>query len=270
MPEPTPEGAGHALGIASVPNLRDVGGYRTSDGRLVRTSLVYRSSQLSGIGPDDLERLAALGLERDIDLRTAEEAAAVPDELPPGVQRVWLSVFPDGKPEGTASLDMLLGNPAEANARVGNGRMDRLLVRAYRGFVSLPSAKQAYGRLLASLAEPGGLPALFHCTAGKDRTGWAAAALLTLLGVPRETVMADYLRSNDYVIPHYAQVIDRFVAAGGDPGIVAALFGVKPEYLEAAFDEVEGQHGTIEEYFAEALGIDADGQRALRAVLLEA
>lgn len=109
----------------------------------------------------------------------------------------------------------------------------------------------------------------FHCTAGKDRTGWAAAALLTLLGAPRETVTADYLRSNDYLLPAYRENIDGFVEAGGERSIVIALIGVREEYLDAAFDEMETRYGTIENYFAEALGIDASGQKALRNLYLE-
>ena len=108
----------------------------------------------------------------------------------------------------------------------------------------------------------------FHCTTGKDRTGWAAAALLTLLDVPKETVMEDYLRSNDYILPLYKKEIDSFVDGGGEPSIPQAIFGVKVEYLEASFDEMETKYGTIENYFSEALGIDATAQKALRDLYL--
>jgi protein-tyrosine phosphatase len=113
------------------------------------------------------------------------------------------------------------------------------------------------------------LPALFHCTTGKDRTGWAAAALLTLLGVPKEVVMEDYLRSNDYIIPMYQEAIDGFVAAGGEERIPLAILGVKKEYLEAAFDQMREEYGSIEKYFAVGLGIDAARQQALRDLYLQ-
>jgi protein-tyrosine phosphatase len=113
------------------------------------------------------------------------------------------------------------------------------------------------------------LPALFHCTTGKDRTGWAAAAFLTLLGVPREQVMEDYLRSNDFIIPAYQKVIDGFVAGGGDKEIPLAILGVKKEYLEAVFDEMESKYGTIKKYFSEGLSIDAGQQRTLSEHYLE-
>ena len=113
----------------------------------------------------------------------------------------------------------------------------------------MPSAKKEFRKLFLGLADREQLPALFHCTTGKDRTGWAAAALLTLLGVPKETVMEDYLRSNDYIIPKYQKVIDAFVEAGGDASIPPAILGVKKEYLEAAFDEMETKHGTSRSTF---------------------
>jgi protein-tyrosine phosphatase len=119
-----------------------------------------------------------------------------------------------------------------------------------------------------ALSESRNLPAVFHCTAGKDRTGWAAAALLSLLGVPRDVVVADYLRSNEYARSLYQVQIDGFVKGGGDPAIPSALFGVKQEYLQAAFDEVEQKYGGTGQYFSVGLGIDAVTQRRLRRVLL--
>lgn len=92
--------------------------------------------------------------------------------------------------------------------------------------------------------------------------------LLTLLGVPKETVMADFLHSNDYILPAYQKEIDAFVAVGGDRSIALAIFGVKAEYLDALFDEMEKRHGTIASDFAEALGIDAAGQKSLRELYL--
>ena len=80
--------------------------------------------------------------------------------------------------------------------------------------------------------------------------------------------MEDYLRSNDYIIPKYQKTIDAFVEAGGDPSIPLAILGVKKEYLDAAFDEVETQYGSIEKYFSEGLGIDTAQQKALRNLYL--
>ena len=259
---------GQSLGIESVPNLRDLGGYKTTDGATVASKLVYRSDQLCQISEKDMEKLANLGLKVEFDLRTAEERSANPDELPPGVKNVWLDVLADADEAGPATLQKLLEDPKAANAALGGGAVEALFQTAYRQIVSLPSAKDSFRKLFLALGDQEQLPALFHCTGGKDRTGWAAAAFLTLLGVPRETVMEDYLQSNEYTIPKNQKVIDAFVKGGGDPSIPLAIFGVKKEYLEAAFDEMETKYGTIEKYFSEGLGIDAQQQKALRDLYL--
>ncbi len=155
-------------------------------------------------------------------------------------------------------------DPLEANKVFGGGKADEGFKAAYRQFVSLPSARHEFRKLFLMLADENELPALFHCTTGKDRTGWAAAALLTLLGVPKEVVMEDYLRSNEYIIPMYQGVIDKFVEGGGEKEIPLTLLGVKKVFLEASFDEMEKNYGTIDKYFSEGLGINAEQQQALR------
>jgi protein-tyrosine phosphatase len=215
-----------------------------------------------------MEKIAALGLKVDYDLRTSDEKDARPDELPEGVEYVWLDVLADSPQAGPAMLEKLMVNPEEANAALGGGQAEEGFKASYREFVSLPSAKVEFRELFLGLGDKERLPALFHCTTGKDRTGWAAAALLTLLGVPKDIVMEDYLRSNDYIIPMYQEVIDGFVAAGGDESIPLAILGVKKEYLDAAFDEMQTNHGTIEKYFSEGLGIDTTQRQALRDLYL--
>jgi protein-tyrosine phosphatase len=213
---------------------------------------------------EDVKKLEPLGLKNDYDLRVTAEAKAAPDELPPNVRHHLLNVMADVKPGALPDINGLLRKPKEADVVLGDGKVEALFVTGYREFVTLPSARRAYRTLFISLANSKNLPAVFHCASGKDRTGWAAAALLTLLGVPKETVMADYMRTNDYTLPQSATVIDGFVAAGGDRAIPEAVIGVKPEYLQASFDEMQKRYGTIEGYFAKGLGIDAAQQKALR------
>jgi len=266
--EAATEKPGQSLGIASVPNLRDLGGYTTTDGATVTNRLVYRANQLSGITEADMEKLASIGLENAYDLRTAEEREKRPDELPPGVNYVWLDVLADSPQAGPAQLERLMQDPRQANAALGGGKVEEGFRLSYREFVSLPSAQREFSKLYLSLGDEEQLPALFHCTTGKDRTGWAAAALLTLLGVPKDVIVEDYLRSNDYILPAYQNVIDGFISAGGDAEIPRAILGVKKEYLDAAFDEMETKYGSIENYFSVGLGIDADKQAALRDLYL--
>lgn len=260
---------GIALGITAVPNLRDVGGYETEDGAVVAIGRVYRSDAFHPMRPADIQKIEQLGLKNDYDLRTTAEVKVKPDQMPSGVRYHLLNVLADATSAAPAQLEALLHQPQKANAVLGGGKIEAMFIEAYREFVSLPSATQAYRTLFLALADRQKLPAVFHCTTGKDRTGWAAAALLTLLGVPKETVMADFMRSNDYTLPQFQHAIDSFTAAGGDRNIPVAIFGVKAEYLDASFDEMQKRYGTIENYFADGLGIDASGQKVLRDLFTE-
>jgi protein-tyrosine phosphatase len=196
-----------------------------------------------------MKKLDALKLRVAYDLRTAEEKERHPDELPAGVQYIWLDVLADSPQAGPAQLEPLMKDPQNANAVLGGGKAEQAFQQGYREFVSPPSAKKEFRKLFLGLANKDELPAVFHCTTGKDRTGWAAAALLTLLGVPKDKVYEDYLRSNDYIIPASRTAIDGFIKAGGDPSIPEAILGVKKEYLDAAFDKMKKKYGSIEKYF---------------------
>lgn len=259
---------GQSLGIASIPNLRDMGGYKTADGNTVVKGLLYRSNQLYNISPDDMLLFTNLNLKSDFDMRTIKERETKPDELPNGVTNVWLNVLADDSTSATANIMELLQDPKQANPQLGNGQVEEMFKEAYRQFIYLPSAKIAFSELFLSLGNEDKLPALFHCTTGKDRTGWAAAAFLTLIGVPEKVVMEDYLRSNEYILPMYEVYIQHFIDAGGYPSIPAAIFGVKEEYLNAAFDEMYTKYGSIENYFSEGLEIDLDQQTVLRNLYL--
>jgi protein-tyrosine phosphatase len=263
------ESLGMALGLSAAKNLRDLGGYQTADGQTVVRGLVYRSDVFNPMSDDDRVKLQRIGVKRDYDLRTTAELEKQPDQVPPTMEYVHLDVLADESTAAPAQLEALLRDPPKATTALGGGKLDALFTGEYRKFVSLPSARRAYRELFLSLSDRSKLPAVFHCTTGKDRTGWAAAALLTLLGVPRETVFDDYLRTNDYLLPYYAKHIDAFAAAGGDRAILTAILGVKREYLEASFDEMQQRYGTIERYFAEALGIDSAAQAVMRSLYLE-
>jgi protein-tyrosine phosphatase len=258
------EDPGVSLGIESVANLRDLGGYTAEHGSVVAYKLIYRSNQLNPISPADLDKIAALGLKTAFDLRTEAERDPAPDVIPPDVKYVWLDVLKDAPGAGAAQLGTLLKDPQKADATLGNGKAEALFIQSYREFVSLPSAKSAFRRLFAALPHPGNGPALFHCTTGKDRTGWAAASLLTLLGVSKEQVYADYLRSNEYILPAYKSLIDAFVEKGGDPAITSAVLGVRKAYLDASFEEVDRRYGSMESYFETGLNIDGATQQLLR------
>lgn len=255
--------------IASAPNLRDLGGHRTSDGRRVRRGLVYRSTALDRLEGDDAAAFVRLGVRSVFDLRTEPERRGAPDRLPPGTRYVVVDVIGDAELGSPAQLRGLLDDPRLAARVLGDGRAEAMWTRHFRDFVRLPSARLAYGRLLSDLSREEHRPALFHCSTGKDRTGWAAAVLLQFLGVPDDEVMADYLLSASLLEPVLARVLGAVAARGGDPELIRPIYGVRRGYLEAAIDEMRGTYGSVEGYLARGLGVDERAQRALREALLE-
>jgi protein-tyrosine phosphatase len=254
---------GTSFRISSMPNLRDAGGHRTAGGGLMRAGLLYRSDHPGQRSPDEAEALAGLGIKVVYDLRTEAERVMQPCERIPGATHVTIDVMADDQNAAPVQLLRVLANPPAAEAVLGKGRAVAMFINVYRSVVSLPSAREGFRRLYGGLRDDAQLPALFHCTTGKDRTGWACAALQTLLGVSSADVLEDFLASNHYVLPKYRGHIEAFVAGGGDAELLVPVLSVRPEYLEAAFEEVRSAYGSIEGYFALGLGLDARAQQAL-------
>jgi protein-tyrosine phosphatase len=247
-----------------MPNFRDAGGHRVPGGGTMRAGLLYRSDHVGQLSAGEADALAGLGIKVVYDLRTEAERLMTPDHRIAGATRVPLDLMADDEQAAPAQLLRLLEHPRAAKAVLGNGQAAALFVGGYRSIVTLPSACAGLGRLYGGLLDPGGLPALCHCTTGKDRTGWTCAALQALLGVPHDVVLQDFLASNRQIVPKYQQRVDEFAARGGDPALLVPVLSVLPEYLEASFDEVRRVYGSIEGYFGEALGLDARMQQALR------
>lgn len=251
-------------------NFRDFGGYPTADGQRVRRGVLYRSGQLFSLKPEDRQALQGLGLHQVFDFRTEGERNLRPDEVPPGARSVVVDVRAQDKGASlTEQQEALFRDPAAAQALLGEGRGRDHMLRRYRQYVSSPAAIQAYRELCLGILKSDGLPSLYHCSAGKDRTGWASAALLSLLGVAPEVVMEDYLRSNEGLREKYGAQLEDFQARGGDPEIWLAVLEVRPEYLEAALDEMRSKFGNIEGYFSQGLGLGPREQQELRQRLLE-
>jgi protein-tyrosine phosphatase len=254
-----------ALPLQGIVNLRDVGGQPTRDDRRVRTGVLFRSGQLDrGHGAS---ALSGLDLSVVFDLRGADEVAVAPDVVPSGVEVVHLDVLAGSRERIATHLADLLTQPALVEESLRSGAVEEHYRASYRNMVLLDSARAAYSELFGRLA---GLerPALFHCTAGKDRTGWAAAALLSLLGVDDDTVTQDYLRSSQPVLDSFRPVFEQFAAVGGDPEVLVPVFAVTEEYLQAARDAVAEHYGDVEGWFRDGLGLPADVPDLLRARLL--
>lgn len=261
-------GPGTRIEIPSLPNLRDVGGYPAAGGGTVRTGVLYRSAGLARMTDEDAAAFAGLGVRTVFDLRTAAERERAPDRLPDGTALVALDVLGDHPAAAPARLQRVFADPATAPDLFGEGRAEQALLDAYRDIVLLPSAQSAYRAFFTRLLADDAAPALVHCTAGKDRTGWAVASALLVAGVEVDDVMADYVISNRDLLPALTPLFDAFAERGGDPDLLRPIFRVDPEYLELAMATVDDRYGSITDYFREALGIDAGAQRRLRDLLV--
>ncbi|MEV3853427.1 tyrosine-protein phosphatase [Streptomyces sp. NPDC050095] len=253
----------------TVANLRDLGGTPLPGGRTVTPGRVFRSGQLDRLDPAADPAYAALGIRTILDLRTDAERAAHPDRTPDGVRHLTADALADtlaraGVAPAAAQLKEVLADPVRAERELGGGRAEALFADTYRSLVSSASARAAYRTLLLELAAPDAGPLLFHCTAGKDRTGWGATVILGLLGADDATIETEYLSVNAAVRTAFAPLIEGFTAQGGDPDVALAVIGVVPGYLRAAQDEVADRYGSVEKYVREGLGVGDEEVEVIR------
>ncbi len=240
-------------------NFRDFGGYVTRDGRRVRWRRLYRCGALGYLSGPDHERFSELGIGVICDLRRHEEAERVPTPShAPFDCRQHIPIAPGSN----AMLWESLNNDTHVvHDRVQTmTSITREIARDHMG---------AYQRLFAYLIETDDA-FLLHCSAGKDRTGFGVALILSALGVDEDTILKDYLLTNE------AECLFRLM--GGrlrqnhrviDDESLRAVVGVRAEYLLAAFDEVNTRHGSIDNYL-KAIGVDQTARRKLQDRLLEA
>ena len=236
------------------------------DGRQIKKGVLYRSDHLGQITKKDLEKIAALGVKTVYDLRSQEERERWPQRLPEivSLQVVSLPVFYQGlDPRMMARRIVISGDVEE-------GEFHNIMIDAYQTYVL--DFRSQWSLLLKGLAEPETLPALIHCTYGKDRTGVAVGIILRSLDVPQEKVMEDYLLSNKF----WESKTDLYTCLANCASCfrtprneVRALMEVRPEYLQAAFAAIDEYYGSFDNYLDQGLGIDKQTLQRLRTALLE-
>ncbi|MGA9866686.1 MAG: tyrosine-protein phosphatase [Acetobacteraceae bacterium] len=242
-----------ALVLQGASNVRDLGGWPTEDGGRVRFGHVFRSAALTGLTEDDALALAGTGLRTVCDLRGRQEAAEAPSALG-GVAGATVHSLPIEPSVGASLRDLV----ATRNATGEN--VMAVMRQAYVAYaLEWPHRYRAIFALLADDAPP----LLLHCSAGKDRTGFGAALILTALGVPYEAVREDYLASNRLWRG------DAGIARDLPPGVAETLLRVHPELLDAAFAAIAGAYGGFARYASLALEMDAARLAHLRARLVE-
>jgi protein-tyrosine phosphatase len=257
---------GRHVALEGADNVRDLGGYRTADGMLVSVGTLLRGDGLHRLTPVDVESLS--GLRTVIDFRTAGEVLNLgPDRLPLGAVSVS---YPVSGGDLSEVFDLVASGEVRRQRRLlGDGRASEFMAGIYRSFISDDRLRETFAAAIALVSEGHG-PVLFHCTSGKDRTGWMAAVILLALGVPLGDVMADYLASNDCLRTPYQRLRNDLVKAGLllEPELLRPVMEVSPGYLYAAFHEAERRYGSFESFLLRGAGIDAARRAALCAVLL--
>ena len=242
-------------------NFRDLGGYPVAGGGRIAWRKVFRSGTLANLTEADHEQLRALGIRFICDLRTNRERRGYPTRW---MQDHAIEIWARDYDHSSADLASALAGPDPDAAAARSAIKD-----FYR---RLPYEQSpSYAELLRRLAQ-GQVPLVFHCSAGKDRTGILGAILLDLLGVDRATVLEDYTLSE----MHYERLVDMFLRDRAihdfdtvDEERFSPLLRADPEYVQACFEVLHETHGDTETYVRDVLGLTAQEITAIRTLLLE-
>ena len=221
-------------------NFRDLGGYKTSDGKTVKWGKVYRSDNLHSLTDEDLKYMERLNLKSVVDFRSDEERNEEPDRLTPDMTPILLPIKfePEGVTENL-TRDLTFGNLDSSN-----------LLRDFN-IILVKEFTEEYREFFRHIVDNGGEPFLLHCTAGKDRAGFGSAMILTVLGVPREKIIEDYLLTNTYVSDHVDRKLletelKTFFRADSDN--LRKINFVEERYIQAAFDTIDSHWGGMDQY----------------------
>ena len=233
-------------------NFRDVGGYATTEYRRVSMGKLYRAGDISNLTDADIEEMKRRKIYTVVDFRSENEIAAAPDKLPPGAD--YLSL-----PAGT-------GNPADFFKEYTSG------LEAMTAFYSDVSVfREKYRPFFRKvLLLPDSSAMVFHCSAGKDRTGIAAALLLYALDIPMETILTDYVATNYFNREKNEKMTDWLMNEHDvDRKMAAEILDANPLYLETAFNAIKKQYGSIELFLYREIGIDEAVKSRLREKFLQ-
>ncbi|MET8873337.1 tyrosine-protein phosphatase [Nocardia sp. NPDC004604] len=265
----SPGQADRPMGLAHAPNARDIGGYPAKGGSKLATGVVYRSDALAKLGASDQQKLVSFNISQVIDFRSPTETGRDPDQLPAAIRRTEQPVYDPANDFYLMVARLIQAGPAAQQEALGGGKAAQIMRDYYGWFVSNPSARAQFAQAFRDIATAQGA-VLYHCTAGKDRTGWMTAILMSALDVPKGQIYSDFLDSNDNLAAGNKALLDGLVAQGlvTDRALWEPILGVQRDFLDVAFDQVQTSYGSFDRFLSDGLGVDAATLDALRAKLL--
>jgi protein-tyrosine phosphatase len=245
-------------------NFRDMGGYPVGEGRTFKSGLLYRSDHLGTLTDTDQGLIAEIGIRTVVDFRGPDEHNETPDNIAdPAINQIWLPIASEG------SRITELRRRLEAGLLTIDEAHEYLIV-ANRNYIV--SFGHVYKEFTALLLDPASYPLVFHCTAGKDRAGFAAVLSLMMLGATKETVFHDYMATNhctsNYIEGVLAGLSD-MPASKASPEAIRTLMRVEPEFLQTALDTIDEHHTDFDTYLREALGVGPDEKARLVQILCD-
>ncbi len=242
-------------------NFRDLGGYGTVHGRRVKWGEVYRSDNLSRLTDNAVGMIASMGIRLVCDLRSDGEAESRPNRLPEnqGIETCHLPVV-QGKIDGIAAFEKIKQGDT-------SWFTDDFMLNGYLN--GMDGFAEIWGNLISRLAEKDSRAMVFHCSAGKDRTGIAAALILSVLGVPEDTIIADHQMSNTCIAPALGDIYSRIRSYGVDPERIAGYFAAPRECIVAMLDHLRNAHGSAARFLTTRCGVPPKTIEDLRDALLE-
>ena len=246
-------------------NFRDLGGYKTEDGKAIKWGKIYRSDDLHLLTDEDLKYLSRLNIKSVVDFRSDEERESEPDRLNPDMTQVLLPIKFQPEELDDETLKNLMKNLTFGTLDSSN------LLRDFN-IVIVKDFATEYKKFFRHVIENNAEPIVFHCTAGKDRAGFASAMILTVLGVPREKVIEDYLLTNTYVKDHVDSEmleIELKTFFRADTDNLRKINLVEERYIQAAFDTIDSEWGGMDNYISGALGLSEEDILKLKDFYLE-
>ena len=249
------------LPLQKTVNTRDLGGYETTEGRRVKWGKVFRSDHLARLSDDDIAFLQQIKIQSVCDFRTLVETQNRPDRFPADGHGTYVHL----------PVNHLRFEPGLLFEKLKNGDASWLtpsfLIDGYR--LNLDQFATTWGEVFRRLADPKGLPLLFHCTGGKDRAGTFAALLLLALGVPEETVVYDYGLSNTYIADVVNQIYAQLNIDAAYRKKIAPYFSAPQYCIEAMLSHLYDKYGSPIEYLTSRTGVTEEMLQTIKHQLLE-